>query len=185
VIVQEREAAMAELQALKKRNDLLTVRAPLDGIVTADAPVPQVGQWVGLGDPLFHIVDGTGGVLTGFVVERDSRRIANGAQVVFVPEDASQPSVMAHVNGVGMPGGEGLALNYLRAATGGAVATAAKDTGQKSEGAAGYLPVAMTAEGPAPAFAVAGTAHAAATPRSFASFVFGRFITVALRESGF
>lgn len=185
ILFQDRQALFDEVQGLKNRVSNLTLIADFDGHIS---DVPQgldAGVWVGRDTLLWHEASPSGAVVAGLVSERESLRLKNGSSAVFVSETGEGWAVPAILEGLGAPGGEGIALNYLSSLHGGAVAMANLPGSQRPIPISGVLPVRFLVEGNAPSHAVRGTLTAAATPSSFLSLAFGRLVTVFLRESGF
>jgi HlyD family secretion protein len=183
-LVQQRElqAADAELEGLRKRGDLLQVRAPVSGLVTGDAASLRPGQWVGRETLLFQIVDQAGLRIVGLLPERESRRLFKGAAVRFVAADGVHGRVDGTLTGLGLPGGEGQALPYLAAQYGGDVVI---ETRRDGPSATGYLTMFAVTGAAVPGRAITGTAVVTAEPESLFGFLAKRVVMVFLRESGF
>jgi hypothetical protein len=145
----------------------------------------NAGAWVGRETLLLHQASASGAFVAGLVSERESLRLLSGCLGRFVAEDGEGHSLAAVLEGVGTPGGEGIALSYLSSQHGGAVATANVPGSSRPAPVSGVLPVRFLVEGAAPSRAVRGTLTASAAPTSFLSLAFGRIVTVFLRESGF
>jgi putative peptide zinc metalloprotease protein len=184
VLEQERMTILAELAGLHERNELLFVRAPMEGVLSGDASPLREGQWVGQQDLLFHVADPRQGRIIGLVAEREAGRLLQGAAVSFVSVDGMRFAISGVVTQAGMPGAEGFAAGYLSSQFGGPIAVNTTAQGE-FEPMTGRIPLMIATDSTAPEIALTGTAKIAAEPQSFASFLLGRLVTVMMRESGF
>jgi putative peptide zinc metalloprotease protein len=182
VLEREKQLATAELEGLRQRGRLLSLRAPIAGTVTGDAEPLHEGQWVGREDMLFRIVEANKGRIVGLLLEREVARVQHGAHFSFIPQEGFAPARDGLVNDIGVPGGEGVAVSYLSSQFGGVVPA---NPGEQGKLAAGYLPLEMLTEQTAGERAMPGTAIVEAVPESLLGFMAGRVATVMLRESGF
>ena len=185
VLLEDRKTLLDELRGLQNRNAQLTLIAGFDGRISDVVQGLSAGSWVARDTLLMHQSSAIGAVVSGLVSERESLRLSTGSRARFVPEDGETGGVQAFLETVGVPGGEGIALDHLSSLHGGAVAMAQVPGLTRPVAVSGVLPVRFLAEGPAPAKAIRGTLTVAAMPTSLLSLAYGRFVAVFLRESGF
>ncbi|NMD07933.1 MAG: hypothetical protein GYA66_08150 [Phyllobacteriaceae bacterium] len=134
---------------------------------------------------LLHLRAPDAAVIAGLVPELSSGRLKAGAVARFVSEAGTGPAIEARLRAIGHPGGEGQALNYLSSPHGGPVGVAPDLATGRDMPVQGHLPVYLSAATMAPAFVVRGSVVVEAEPESVLGYVFGRVVTVVLRESGF
>jgi hypothetical protein len=134
---------------------------------------------------LYHITDPQSAAMAGLVVEREVGRIARNANAVFIAEDGSRPAIHGKVQDIGMPGSEGITQQYLSSQFGGAIEMPQPASDGTQAKSSGHLPLRFSAEGSSPEITLVGTITVEATPQSVFSYLLGRVVTVALRESGF
>jgi putative peptide zinc metalloprotease protein len=184
VLERQRAATVAELQTLDARLALLVIKAPVSGVLAPIGRDLVQGQWLGAQDLLFY-VRGEGALAAGLVPERQLGRLQPGAKVTFVPEDGLTPPVSGTLSDLGLRGGDGQLEAYLATANGGSVATLEDPATRRQVPDHGQLPFRAQLDGAAPDRVMRGTAIIAADPQSLLSVIFGRIVTVVLRESGF
>ncbi|MDE2445569.1 MAG: efflux RND transporter periplasmic adaptor subunit [Alphaproteobacteria bacterium] len=180
---QEQQALRDTLQGLTEREAKLEMRAPISGIVGDLISGVGQGTWLGRDQLLLHVVKPEGAVVAGLVNERDQARLKTGQAAVFIVEDGAAVAIAAKVQGLGVPGSAGIEGTYLSSLNGGAVAMAQE--GGRPMPVSGVLPIKLTAAIAAPSQARRGTVTVAAESTSLAEQVFGRLVSVFLRESGF
>jgi putative peptide zinc metalloprotease protein len=185
VIERERQSAVEELEGLQQRQARLVLRAPFSGVVSFGEEALMAGQWVGTDRMLLHLRAPDAAVIAGLVPELSSGRLKAGAVARFVSEAGTGPAIEARLRAIGHPGGEGQALNYLSSPHGGPVGVAPDLATGRDMPVQGHLPVYLSAATMAPAFVVRGSVVVEAEPESVLGYVFGRVVTVVLRESGF
>lgn len=92
--LQEMRRLAARIVALEARQDLLTLRAPIDGMVRELADDIRVGDWIAPRTQLARIVGASERAsweVVAYVSQRDIARIGNRPSARFYPEQFTQP----------------------------------------------------------------------------------------------
>ena len=92
--LQEMRRLAARIVALEARQDLLTLRSPIDGIVRERAENIRVGDWIAPRAPIARIVDvdeRSPWEVVAYVSQRDIARIGTEPSAKFYPEQVTQP----------------------------------------------------------------------------------------------
>ncbi|MAZ31534.1 MAG: peptidase M50 [Thalassospira sp.] len=92
--LQEMRRLAARIVALEARQDLLTLRAPIDGFVRELTEDLRVGDWIAPRTPIARIVgasERSAWEVVAYVSQRDIARIGNEPSAKFYPEQVTQP----------------------------------------------------------------------------------------------
>lgn len=176
------ESARARIEA---QRDKLTVTAPSSGVLRDVPDALRGGVWVASGTVIGRIVSSEIGAIA-YVDQADLPRVAVGAAVRIIPEDASREAVPGRVTEIDGLGAERLANPHFTTAHGGGIPAV-----EESEGG-GWVPlqavyrVAIALDAP-PAVGqpLRGTAHIEAPAESYARRFWRTVGGVIVRESGF
>jgi putative peptide zinc metalloprotease protein len=182
----QREAAQLEqeLAGLAARQERLTVKSPVSGVLTSLEDGLRPGAWIGASTLMAHVAAPEGAILAGLGAASDVPRLTRGAKAVFVAESGEGGSVPARLEDVSAPAA-GIAFVYLSSLQGGPVAMEPDPRGGPPIPVNGVLPLRFVAEGAAPTRAIRGTSLVDANPQSFFGVMAARVAYVLLRESGF
>ncbi|MBL4691981.1 MAG: efflux RND transporter periplasmic adaptor subunit [Magnetovibrio sp.] len=177
---------ISTLHGLKKRQDVLTVRAPLAGTVTDLEVALEPGLWVNVSKPLARVVNLQNANLYGFVDERDLRRIALGAKATFYPDDPAAGALKARLVSIADVNSRVLDIPYLASIHGGDVAVKRSPKGALIPMRGIYrITMALQQSHEAPTMVQRGVVHIQGTAQSLLMRAWNRVWGVLMRESGF
>jgi len=187
VLEQELAATLTALEGLFAERDALTVRAPIDGVLTERPENLRVGLWIGERTTLGLIVAGGEPVLEGYVREDDLPSVQPGAAARFYPDDPARPPLDATVVALETVNTGWLPDGYLASTFGGPIAVRTNDMGRLIP-EQGHYRVRLLPHDPDlqhPDQIVPGIVRIQGPSRSLADRIWRRVAAVLIRESGF
>ncbi|MEQ9472033.1 MAG: HlyD family efflux transporter periplasmic adaptor subunit [Roseitalea porphyridii] len=131
--LQEMRRLAARIVALEARQDLLTLRAPIDGFVRELTEDLRVGDWIAPRTPIARIVgasEWSSWEVVAYVSQRDIARIGNRPSARFYPEQFTQPVLDIKVETVERFNSTYIEAPALAAVHGGTIAAAVDRDGR-------------------------------------------------------
>jgi putative peptide zinc metalloprotease protein len=122
-------AARAKLEGLQAQRELLTIRAPFDGVVRDADPDLAAGRFVMAGQPLFTLVDPRRVAVTAYATEGQREALAAQARAEFLSAQRDRRIAGMAVTRVAETGTNEIAWRELASVHGGALAADAGTDG--------------------------------------------------------
>lgn len=184
VVLKKRlQLARETIRAHETQIARLTITAPFDGHV-ADLDTQLLpGTWVAPSLLLARIVGQGGAELKGLVADSDVARLKDGANGVFIADEASLPSRTVTLTSIAPASNGRLAEVALAEQYGGRVASGEEKGELRVKD--GWIEVRFAAGGPAPLQTVRGIVRASADPLSPFTLAWRQVARVFVREQAF
>lgn len=180
------QSARSAIDGLQRRQQEMTVRAPIDGRLAETNREIHPGRWLSLADQIAVIEQPGVSELRGYVHERDLFRLTEGGKGVFVPEDLTQPSLPVEGVAISGSGADLIDIPYLTSTHGGKVDVYTTPQGEERPAGAYFGVRADTADSTAPLPGVLrGSLVLDGKPESLALRVWRQILKVGLYEAGF
>jgi len=171
---------------LEERLAALTLRAPVDGVVTHVAYALHPGRWVNPQLALVHVADPSRLELRALAPEREIGRLREGQQARFVPEAPERASLRATVREIGLADLPSFDSPYLASIYGGAIAVRpdSVEGDLEPESSVYRVRLAPHSQPEWPGQVVRGSVHVQGTAESLARRLFDAVLAVLIRETG-
>jgi putative peptide zinc metalloprotease protein len=187
VVRQQLESALARRSALQQARDRLVVVAPFDGVLVDRADPLAPGEWVAKGDWLGSVIVPDQWVAEAYSSEADLGGLRIGGHGRFYPDDIAQPPIDMTITDIATAATRSLVGTPELASVygGGIAAVHVGNNGLVPETA--IYRVMLKPTGPIAAHArpLRGTMLLDAPKQSWASRLWTRALSVAIRETGF
>ncbi len=186
VLLQQLETERSTLTALQDELDGLSLRSPVDGLVTDLSRGLAPARWINQSLALARVVKPDLPEVIALVPEVSISRVAVGQHGEFIPDDLQAPIVRVRVVEVAAANAETLELPYLASQFGGDVSVRSNSDGQLVPEASVYQ-VKLEPLGGAPSVnqVTRGIVNLEASPRSYAARLYESVLSVLIRETGF
>jgi putative peptide zinc metalloprotease protein len=96
-LVQELMATKSQLQAYRKEESKLVLKAPFDGIIAEVEPNLRAGDWLVPQTPLIKMIQSNHHLIEAYVTEYDLNRFDIGAKASFYPSEWTYASIPLQV----------------------------------------------------------------------------------------
>lgn len=186
VITESLKAGLAELAGLESKQDHLTLRASMAGIIRdhADSLIP--GRWIDPKLPIAYLIDADHAEIESLVSVDELAYIAVGQMGRFIPDDLTRPSCEAEVAEIAEVDEQEFTVPYLASIFGGDIAVRKDDTGKLKAEISVYRVRLRPREAVSDADqAIPGHIQIDGQPSSLAKRAWDHTVSVLIRESGF
>ena len=179
---QEQEA----LVGLKKRQKLLQITSPIDGVVT-DLKTMTIGQSVGVNQHLIGVVAPTDIELVAFLPENQISAVSAGAKGTFIANHGEELQADLMVTSIEKMGIQQLEYEILSSVYGGSLGVRENQEGKMVPETPYFLIKLKTTNLPEKQWMqqTAGKVIVEADPKSGLSILWDKIMAVLIRESGF
>ena len=122
VLESEQQTLISRLSGLERERALLTIKAPIDGIIAEISSGLRIGQWVGRTEQL-ALIRGEGDLVArGYVSERELSRLKPSAPGRFIPSNPLMSTSAVELIEISESGAPSIAILDLASAHGGPIA---------------------------------------------------------------
>ena len=186
ILVLQNEFAAAErsLDGLRAQLADLVIRAPFDGSIRELDTALHPGLWLSKKTPLARLVGQGAWELRGYVAENDLRRLAPGAEGVFVPDDPLMPTLPARIETISTTSAEFIDIPALASTHEGPIAVAPEQNRALRPLEGAYATILTIAPAAPLGQEVRGGALIQGIPESYAARIARQVLAVLIRESG-
>lgn len=185
VLQDEQTALTSRIAGLRREEDRLVVRAPIDGQVLELNPGLHVGRWVSPKETIGLVGDATRASARGYLSEADLWRVTADTRGTFIPEMPTRPAAPVVVENISLAGVASIDLKELSSVYGGHLA-ATPDKQDRHQPASGQYLIRFSQVGsePGPDRVVRGTVLLQGKAESYLSRIWRQVLSVGIRESG-
>lgn len=183
VLKSELKTKQETLAGLNREQELLTIKAPFDGVIRDIDPDLGPRQWVNNTVALGRLVKPGKLIARGYLEEDSAWRIADAESASFVPADLLLSAAPGTLQSISKAGASELEIPYLATVFGGAVASDRDSDGRIVPRSGHYL-VEVALDAKAWRRAVRGTVQIEGARESFGAAIWRRMLQVLVRESG-
>jgi putative peptide zinc metalloprotease protein len=185
VTLETLRARLFELEGFRKKQQTLSLTAPLAGFVTDQADGLHVGRWINRELALAYIVDPQGEELHALVEESMVKYLAVGQAARFIPDGPERPSLVARVQEIRDIDESSFTVPYLASLYGGGVPVQSDAAGRlKPEISVYRVTLRLIEPPPRWSQAVRGTVLVEGPRVSLARRAWEQSARVLIRESG-
>jgi len=185
VLRQQLASTLTTRAGLLARQERLTLRAPLAGVLADIPPELHPGLWVKADQPLGTAV-GAAAEIRGYVAAPDIERLTLGAHGGFLPDDPARPSVPVEITEIAHVNAAVLDTPMLASTQGGPIAVQQGPRGTLVPTTAVYrVSLRPLRPEPAPAQVIPGTVLVEGEAQSLVARAIRAVSAVLIRESGF
>jgi len=186
ILNRELASLKAKLAGLRKEQQELTIRAPIDGVVAQMGANLHVDRWLGKNDLIALITSHVGLVARGYISETDLSRIDERSYGRFVPDDLTRRTFPVHVTAIAKTGANQIEISELASNYDGPIAVSQDGRRQLRPTLAQYeIEMQPVGDVASPEFRLRGVVELRGSGESIAAKVWRRTVQVLVREGGF